>query len=310
MKDSYPVTIVIPVYADWASLKDCLASLKSHIDTKRHSVLLVNDCGPEADILENKIKKTIEKWNNFYYFRNNKNLGFVSTCNRAALQLDKTNNDILLLNSDTIVTEGFLEEMLHVLYEDPKNGAVSPRSNNATIATIPLSSAHQKGIEHEQSYKIFKKIKHKMPRYTIVPVAHGFCMLIRRTLIKKYGLFDKAFGKGYGEEVDFCMRISGGGYRSLLANRAYVFHMEAKSFSLEKKAKILEQNNKIIWTRYPEYRQSVRDYMDAALKREHEIELKSGIKTSGSLKEGLRGLTKRNKKVHSIVNKVHKRLNL
>lgn len=302
------VTIVIPVYGDWPSLKDCLVSLKTHVNTKNHKVLLVNDCGPEADILENNIKRTIEKWNNFYYFRNTKNLGFVGTCNRAALQLDKTSNDILLLNSDTIVTEGFLEEMLYVLYENPKNGAVSPRSNNATIATIPLSSAHQKGIEHEQSYRIFQKIKNKMPRYTIVPVAHGFCMLIRRTLIKKYDLFDKVFGKGYGEEVDFCMRISGGGYRSLLANRAYVFHMEAKSFSLEKKAKILEQNNKIIWSRYPDYRQSVRDYMQNALKRESAIEVSAGVGKAHNIKSKFKLVVKSNKHIHKLARRLRKKI--
>jgi len=266
------VTIVVPVYGDWSSLEECIDSLMLYVDSSKHTVILVNDCGPEVENMERNIKAAIEGVSGFKYYRNKKNLGFVGTCNRAVLELDKTKNDIMLLNSDTKVTEGFLEEMQAVLYASEHHGVVSPRSNNATIATIPLRTAHQKGIDQDKSYDIYNKIKNKMPRYYEAPVAHGFCMLIRRDAIDEYGLFDTAFGKGYGEEVDFCMRIRKGGYKCLLSNRAYVFHLEARSFTLESKAKMLEVNNKIIWKRYPEYRQLVRDYMDIALERESKIE--------------------------------------
>lgn len=272
MATAKPVTIVVPVYGDWPSLGDCIESLKSYINPAVHKVLLVNDCGPEADIIEKEIKKAINGHNNFAYYRNNKNLGFVQNCNNAVLNLDKTKNDILLLNSDTKVTKNFLQEMLGVLYSDKKIAVVSPRSNNATIATIPLSSAPQKGIGAVKSHELYVKIKNKLPPRSLVPTAHGFCMLIRRDLIEKYGLFDEVFGKGYGEEVDFCQRVRLAGYKCALANHAYVFHQEARSFSLEAKAKLLEQNNKIIWQRYPNYRQEVRDYMESALKTENAIE--------------------------------------
>lgn len=263
-----PVTIIVPVYADWQSLKECIQSLIEHVDITHNQVLLVNDNGPEANELEKKIQTAIKNKNGFKYYRNQKNLGFVGNCNNAVNNLDKTDNDILLLNSDTKVTDGFLEEMCAVLYDKPSHGVVSPRSNNATIATIPLSSAPQKGIDPQKSFSMFNEMKKSLPRYNEVPVAHGFCMLIKRSLIKEYGLFDKAFGKGYGEEVDFCQRIIKDGYKSILANRAYVFHLEARSFTLEAKEKMLEVNNKIIWSRYPDYRQSVRDYVQEALVRE------------------------------------------
>jgi GT2 family glycosyltransferase len=263
-----PVTIVIPVYSDWASLSVCIDSLQKYVDTSTHQIILVNDCGPDADSLEKNIKQAIKGLSGFEYYRNSKNLGFVGTCNRAVLQLDKTSNDVLLLNSDTKVTAGFLEEMLTVLYSSSKIGTVSPRSNNATIATVPLSAAPQKGITPEKSYKKFKKLKKKLPRSNEIPTGLGFCMLVRRETIKKYGLFDEIFGKGYGEENDFCQRIKKHGYLSVLANRAYVFHMEAKSFTLETKSKLIKQNRAIIDERYPEYTQAVRDYINEALIRE------------------------------------------
>lgn len=289
------VTIVVPVYADWPSLKDCIDSLKKFVD-KRHKIILVNDCGPEADSLEGNIQEAIKDQGNFYYYRNPENLGFVKTCNRAVLELDKTGNDVLLLNSDTKVTEGFLEEMLTVLYGRKNIGVVSPRTNNATICTIPISSISRKGIEAKKSYEIFIKNNRKFPRYNEIPTAHGFCMLIRRSLIKKYGLFDEVFGMGYGEEVDFCQKMAQHGWLSVLSNWSYVFHLEAKSFSLEKKAKLIEEASIIIRQRYPGYKKAVTEYIQYASIQESTI--------FGSPTEKIKNLIRRNPKIHGLAKTV------
>lgn len=265
------VTIVVPVYADWPSLKECIESLKKHAGEPVAKVMLVNDCGPEADDLEKNIQLAIKGAEKFKYYRNTKNLGFVGNCNNAVFNLDKTDNDILLLNSDTRVTPGFGEEMIGVLYSSDNIGVVSPRSNNATICTFPLSAIKQKGIQAEKSYELFLKFNSKFPKYNIAPTGHGFCMLIRRSLIKKYGLFDSVFGRGYGEEVDFCQRIGRQGWSSVLSNRSYVFHHEARSFSLDAKEKLLKEHNKIIRARYPNYKQTVSEYIAKALDEESKI---------------------------------------
>ncbi len=300
------ITIVVPIYGDWPSLKECIESLINYVDLSKHQLLLVNDCGPEVDAIEKSIKSLVSNIANIQYERNPKNLGFVGTCNRAVEVLDKTSNDVLLLNSDTKVTPGFLDELQAVLYESPKNGAVTPRSNNATLATIPLSAAPQKGIAPEDAFAIFLRIRDKLPRSTVVPVAHGFCMLIRRDLIVKYGLFDKAFGKGYGEEVDFCQRIRKDGYRCLLANRAFVFHLEARSFSLETKAKLLETNNKIIWQRYPHYREEVREYMQQATKSETALEKSAGVVKGYGIKDYVKSMIRKNKHAHRVARRLRR----
>lgn len=274
-----PSTIIIPVYADRPSLEKCIDSLKKYVSSD-NKIIIINDCGPEADELETSIKSRTEGWSNAYYYRNPANLGFVKTCNRGVLELDNTKNDILLLNSDTEVTEGFLEELSFALHSKKDIAAVSPRSNNASLATIPIAKAYKRGISRKKSHRLFKRIMNKLPRTQEVPTVHGFCMLIRRDLIKKYGLFDEAFGKGYGEEVDFCMRLRAKGYKSLLANRAYVFHIEARSFSLNEKAKILKKSGRVIDERYPEYRLLIRSYMLEAKQRESNIEALSGYPAS------------------------------
>lgn len=302
------VTIVVPVYADWQSLKDCLEALAETVDTAKHKIMLVNDSGPEADELEKNIKQFIAGREGYEYNRNSKNLGFVGTCNRAALELDKSGNHILLLNSDTKPTTGWLEEMLDVLSLSPKNATVTARSNNASIATVPLSQAVHHGLQDSKTaYAIYERISPKLPRYYDAPVGLGYCLLIRREVIDKFGLFDKVFQKGYGEEVDFCRRIKRQGWCCIFANRAFVFHLEARSFTPEVKQKMMDSHNEIIWKRYPEYRQEVRDWMDEKVPAETAIEKAAGFNAEPPI-YGVRALLKRSPLVYKIARSIYRRL--
>lgn len=245
------VTVIIPVYKDWATLDLCIESLKKYV-APENPIILINDMSPEWEEMEHNIKKAIDGYSQFRYFRNEKNMGFVKTCNRAVQELDKTDNDILLLNSDTEVTDGFLEEMRGVLYAAEKHGVVCPRSNNATLLTIPVKNELKKGISAEDSYAIFQEIKSLLPRQQVIPTGVGFAFLIKRHLIKEYGLFDEVYSPGYNEENDFCMRINQYGFNIMMANRAYVFHHESRSFG-EKKKKLDMEHSLILTKRYPYY---------------------------------------------------------
>lgn len=257
------VTIVIPVYKDWSTLKLCISSLKSCV-SDRNKVLLINDMGPDWEKIENNILSEIEGYEDFQYFRNDKNLGFVKTCNRAVFELDHSENDILLLNSDTEVTPGFLEEMQSVLYAAEKHGVVCPRSNNATLLTIPVKNELNRNITASESYSVYLQIKDSLPKQQVMPTGVGFAFLIKRELIKQYGLFDEIYSPGYNEENDFCMRINQYGFNVLMANRAYVFHHESRSFG-EKKHKLDEEHARILSKRYPYYWNRVDLYFSAQM---------------------------------------------
>lgn len=257
------ITVIVPVYADWPSLSDCISSLAAHLDS-RHTVLLVNDCGPDAESLGKAIESAIDELPNFNYFVNPTNLGFVRTCNRAVFELDKSDNDILLLNSDTAITAGSVEEMLSILYASDRHGTVCPRSNNATIASIPLVPVHNSAVMPDDYPRgVHNRIKAYLPRFTVAPVTPGFCMLIKRTLIENFGLFDEVYGHGYSEENDFCFRVNRFGYSSILANHAFVFHAESRSFSAEQKSTLQRKNARIMEQRYPHYLETVDRYLNS-----------------------------------------------
>jgi GT2 family glycosyltransferase len=248
--DPPTVTIVVPVYGNPSVLQACLASCRAHVD-HRHSILVIDDAGPDGDEVERVARAELSAHPGFRFERQPNNLGFVGTCNRAAQDSDATGSDLLLLNSDTVVTAGFLEEMQAVLAACDRHGACCPRSDHAAILSVPGPDAHARWLA----------LRDRQPRWSVLPTGVGFCMLIRRSVIRSHGLFDTVYGRGYSEENDFCSRINRAGYSTVAANRAFVFHAEHGSFKSEDKTTQEARNAPELERRYPEYWPAVRDYL-------------------------------------------------
>jgi GT2 family glycosyltransferase len=256
---------VIPIYDDLPSLKACIASVIEYVDLTTHRLLIVNDCGPNADHIETEILALVSQTAGVSYERNSRNLGFGETCNRAVFELDKSENDILLLNSDARLTEGAFDEMISVLYLDEKHGVVFPRSNNAAIATVPLKllplDEERATLDESESWAAYSLAKDELPRYAVTPVAVGFCFLVRRQLIDNYGFFDPIYSPGYSEENDFCLRVNKFGYSSIMANQAFVFHEGSRSFPDADRIALKRRNEELMLTRYSFYRDAVAHYL-------------------------------------------------
>jgi len=109
-----------------------------------------------------------------------------------------------------------------------------------------------------------------------IPTAVGFCMLITRECREAVGPFDEeAFGQGYGEEVDFCMRATRQGFRNLLCADAFVFHEGEVSFGKSGSERRLAAQ-KIVDERYPEFQARLREFLEhepaRALRRAVDLE--------------------------------------
>ncbi len=115
---------------------------------------------------------------------------------------------ICLLNTDTVVSEGWLDELLKVL-RNPKVGAVGPVSNRA--------GGHQGGWE--------KSPKNSTEECTMLS---GFCLVFPKKVWEEVGGFDERF-KLYGEDSDFCFRIRKAGYKLMTHYGVWIFHWGAKS---------------------------------------------------------------------------------
>jgi GT2 family glycosyltransferase len=252
------VTIVIPVYGNPELVVRAVDSVVRFGSLNNNKLIVVDDCGPDSDQIREIVDEARRSSANIEYFANDKNVGFVKTCNRAVFELDETSNDVLLLNSDAELTDGALAELQAVLYFSSQHACVTPRTNHGTIATIPFYSRRDRS--DDEAFQFFRDHRTMLPRFSVAPVSPGFCMLIRRDVIRVHGLFDPIFSPGYDEENDFCLRVNSVGLSSVLANHAFVFHRGSTSFGSERQLKLSRAHSKLLNKRYPFYPQLLANY--------------------------------------------------
>ena len=64
-------------------------------------------------------------------------------------------------------------------------------------------------------------------------------MFVKREVIDKVGYFDaETFGRGYGEENDFCYRAEQLGYHHVMCDNTFIYHSGTGSFLTEEKREI------------------------------------------------------------------------
>ncbi len=256
---SFALLIAVPFYKNEelvAPLLESLFACAGDLAAINAEVVLFNDSPGYAPLAE-ALEAILPKARAAFVCRlvvNEVNLGFGGTMNRAVADAVARQQDLLLLNSDTVVYPGAFPEMLRVAARDPMIGFVSPRSDNATLASLPV--AHRAGDE-DAAFAVapYAALAARLPVFSYVPTAVGFCMLIRWQILAEFGGFDSIFGAGYNEENDLVMRAGRCGYRAVLANRAFVRHLGEKSFSTagETKSELDVRNGAILDARYPEY---------------------------------------------------------
>jgi len=255
------IDIVIPVFNAVDDLRRCVDSVLAHTGKKKYRLVLIDDAStaPGIAVYFGELARRDDA--PLTLLRNAQNLGFVATANRGMTLSPE--RDVLLLNSDTIVTAGWLEKMRRCAESDARIGTVTPFSNNAEICSFPLFCRNNVLSELPPIDEIAAALAAHSPSYPDIPTAVGFCMYIRRCLIDRIGTFDaETFGKGYGEENDFCMRAAAAGFRNVLCDDAFVAHVGGRSFD-EKKFALMAENTERLLARYPEYSRLVQDFIAA-----------------------------------------------
>lgn len=228
-----------------AELAEANAEIVCYVDSPDHAPLR-EALAAETTRLASTLRLRIEV--------NDANLGFVRTMNRAVAEAVATGADLLMLNSDAVLTAGAVAEMRAVAASDHMIGFVNPRSNNATITTLPLAPA-QTGDTGQEYLAARAALVARLPRMRFIPTCVGYCMLIAWRVLAEFGGFDEIYGHGYNEENDLVMRAGRCGFRAAMANRAFVWHEgEASIATAERDRNDWERRNRaILDRRYPEY---------------------------------------------------------
>jgi GT2 family glycosyltransferase len=252
------VDVVVPAYGGLEATRRCLESALAHPQRTAHEVVVVDDRGPEAAI--GRYLDELAAAGRITLLRNDRNLGFVQSVNRGmSLHADR---DVVLLNSDTEVANDWLDRLAGAAHRAPDIATVTPFSNNATICSYPFEG-WTGGVPGRLGLAGLDAVfaSTLAARTLDIPTAVGFCMYIRRDCLDRIGLFDaERFGRGYGEENDFCMRALKAGWRHVLAADTFVFHEGSVSFGAEKLA-LIERATEVLCEAHPDYPQRVHDFL-------------------------------------------------
>ena len=242
--------IVICVHDALDDLKRCLDSVIRNTP-ESCKLILVND-GSEPETTR-FLKQFTEMDSIRCILLTNKTArGYTKAANQGLMA--SSAEQVILLNSDTIVTPQWIERLTECNASNPAIGIVGPLSNAASWQSVPkrfdpvgdwavntLPDGYPLDKMSELIYQVSSK---RFPRVAFV---NGFCFLVTRSLIQSIGLLDEqAFPDGYGEENDNCLRAAKAGFELAIADHVYVYHAKSRSYSHERRLKLARQGSKAL----------------------------------------------------------------
>ena len=248
------VQIVIPVYNAAMDVEDCVRSILRH--TTSPFEIILSDDGSEP-YTASRLREMAESDPRVRCHTNGKNLGYTRNINQA---LQQTVADyVVLLNSDVVVTQGWIDKLYMALSASPDTAAAGPLSNAASWQSVPLTKSGKdwavnallSGMTVDDMAAMIDSMSDA--DYPVFPLLNGFCTMFRRAVLEEVGYFaDDAFPMGYGEENDLCLRVAKLGYCVRVADNAYVYHKKSRSFGAERRRELSKKANVLLRKRHPE----------------------------------------------------------
>ena len=255
------VDVIVPVYRGLDETRACIESVLGATPKTPFRLLVVNDASPEPAITA-YLRDLQRRDDRVLLLENPSNTGFVASVNRG--MRESGDRDVVLLNSDTEVAADWLDRLRRTAASDSRAATVTPFSNSAEICSYPRFCADNplpNGLDTGAMDSLFAAAN--AGRAIEIPTAVGFCMYVRRSCLTAVGLFDaERFGRGYGEENDFCMRARKAGWRHLLAMDVFVRHAGGVSFGEEKAIRV-RQAQELLARLHTEYHGLVHQHLAA-----------------------------------------------
>src|SRR3989442_13255991 len=216
-----PIDIVVPVYNAAADLARCVDSVLEH-STGDWRLLLIDDASPDPAIRAYFSGLRARRILRVTLLANEKNTGFTLTATRGFAEA-RREADILLLNSDTVVTRGWLDRLSGCAASDVRIGTITPFSNNAEICSLPRFCANNPWPPGKDPESLVAALERAaVPTYPDLPTGVGFCLYIRRPLLDAIGGLYPGFGPGYRGGNDSCLRVAGARHWNLLSGGPFV----------------------------------------------------------------------------------------
>ncbi len=252
------ITLILPVFNARGLLAQCLDRIAAHTDLDWH-LIVVEDASTDATLRPWLRDRLALMGARATLIEHASNQGFVASANRglaAALARPGPGDGrgpCILINSDALVPPGWASRLVAPL-QDALVASVTPLSNAAALMSVPVM-----GGEATADLPVLAAVDAALsgldPAGAVaeMPTGVGFCMALSRDWLERAPGFDTRFGRGYGEEVDWCQRTRAMGGRHLLSGAVMVAHMGGESFGAAEKVQRIAESAAILSRRYPDF---------------------------------------------------------
>ncbi|MDC7786707.1 glycosyltransferase [Rhodoplanes sp. TEM] len=256
--ETRPTVVIVPVYKDFEATRLCLDQLLPELGGPVRAVV-VNDASPDPRI--RKHLAAIAAAPSLELVENACNLGFVGAVNRVLERI--VDEDVVLLNADTVVPPGFLDRLAAAAYAAPGIGTAMPLSNNGEFASFPVPNEVNPLPAVEEILRLDALAAEANGGVVVdVPSGIGFCLYVTAACARAVGPLHDRFHRGYLEDVDYCLRARALGFRNVCVPSVFVGHAGSRSFQEEKRSLVL-RNLDILDTRFPFYRAECLAFVEA-----------------------------------------------
>jgi glycosyltransferase involved in cell wall biosynthesis len=238
------VDVVIPLKNAFNWLVLCLQQLKKISDAAIIREVIVVDDGSEQEVLD-KVHPLFATFANLSFLRNLLKPGFGVTCNAGFKH--SSAEYILFLNSDCLLADATISNLLAVAKSDPKIGLVSALANKASNLSLHMPDGRYYSEVASQLERVAQE--RNVLSYNACTVV-GHCMLATRSCYEALSGFDPVWDKGYGEESDLHFRAIAKGFLAKVATNTFVYHYGGGSFSSEEGTRFLKKKNFRLFLNY------------------------------------------------------------
>jgi len=264
------VLLAILVYDGRAFVPACLESAAgARVGHRDVDVLVLDDCSPD-ETWGDELRAVCESFD-FGYYRSPRNLGIPRNMNLALGRAMSGGYDyVFVVNSDVVMPLNMVNAMIRVAESNAGVGSVTAWSNNVSVYSLPNQDDTGALRRPDVVDWVSTELEREFGSTALdIPTGVGFCLMIPVPVLAKVGLFDPVYGRGYCEEVDWCLRSRARGFRAVLAPSTFVFHQGSGSTvdagMLDHKATTVAEHEHIVDLRYPWYRADVQAFLDSGV---------------------------------------------
>jgi len=246
------VILILPVHNAADHVNRCLDRIPTMTDLPWRLILV--DDGSTDPVVAPMLASCAARDCRVTLIRHTRPRGFAGAVNAALEHIGAVTTPVILLNSDVTLPHGWASRLIAPLLADGTIASVTPLSNEGELMGAPhacrgVSLRDTEVDSVDAALAAFARAT-DLPS---LPTGTGFCMALSPLWLEDVPRFDDRFGRGYGEEVDWCQRTRALGGRHVCQTGLFVGHVGAASFGRSARRALRRKAAPVLTRRWPRF---------------------------------------------------------